>query len=85
MSRLDLSELGREAAALMERLEADYDDGCSLGVVAVIAEVVGQRGETEWSVIEYRCSDGRRWVQAGLFEQARRAAHESTERLDEDE
>lgn len=81
----ELSELGIVAAELMERLEEDYGDKSeiTLGVVAVVAEVNYRDGEDKVSAVEYRCSDGRRWIQSGLFAAAGRGVIESSEDPDE--
>ena len=79
---IDTSDLGVVAAELMEKLERSYLDkeDVKIGVVAVIAEVEFSDADGEYTVIEYRCSDGRKWVQAGLFAQTSRAVHyEETE------
>jgi hypothetical protein len=78
---LDLGDLGVIAAELMERLEEDYADkeSARLGVVAVIAEVEWDDGDSEITAVEYRCSDGRRWVQSGLFTAAERGVRYSSE------
>jgi len=74
---IDTSELGVVAAELMEKLESGYLDkeDVKIGVVAVIAEIEFSEGDDEYTVIEYRCSDPRKWVQAGLFAQTNRAVH----------
>lgn len=74
---LDTTRLGTVAAELMERLINDHadTDGAHVGVVAVVAEVTGSIDGEECTWIEYRCSDSRRWIQAGLFDHAIRAVH----------
>lgn len=69
---LDVGEVGRTAAELMDRLADDYADEetATVGVVAVVVEVTTDK----WSSIEYRCSDERRWIQQGVFLAAMRAA-----------
>jgi hypothetical protein len=73
--------IGQIAAELMERLEdttvlADGETG-RVGIVAVVAEVtVDEPAGPGRTHVTYRCSDPRRWIQAGLFEQARRAVVE---------
>lgn len=74
---MDTSSVGLVAAELMERIQDDYGDGVEVGTVAVVVELDlpaseenDDMGATE---ITCRCSDDRRWVQAGLFEQAKRA------------
>jgi hypothetical protein len=71
---LDTSALGQLAAELMESIEGDYPEA-RLGVVAVVVEL-DEGGATS---IVYRCSDARRWVQAGLFAAAGRAVIDSSE------
>ena len=82
----DISELGVHAAELMEHMETEYaGKNGELGVVAVIAEInyVEDDGE-EVTCIEYRCSDGRRWVQRGIFHEAYRAVGVSSDIPEED-
>lgn len=84
---LELRQIGELTAQLMERLEEDYADiEAEVGVVAVIVELnyVHSNGD-DISAIEYRCSDGRRWVQTGLFDAAKRAVIEFSENPDEDD
>lgn len=86
MSGFRLAELGVLAAELMERLHDDYGakDGAELGVVAVVAEI-NYGGEEGVCVVEFRCSDNRRWVQHGLFAAAQRAVLCSMEHPGDDE
>lgn len=85
---METAELGITAAELMERLEREYagKDDVKLGVVAVIAEVgYTDREGDEVTAVEYRCSDGRHWIQSGLFAAASRACHSSFIPIDDDD
>jgi hypothetical protein len=70
---MDATSVGQLAADLMERIADEYPDECEVGVVALVLEVDippsddEEEGSTE---ITYRCSDGRKWIQAGLFHRA---------------
>ncbi len=68
---LDTTKLSTLALDLIERLAADYEDtpSAEVGVVALVVEIDSE----EVTYVEYRCSDQRKWVQAGLFETAVRA------------
>jgi hypothetical protein len=79
---LDLTRLGELAAELMEALEDEHGEEARLGVVAVVVEVTG--ADDEWTAVQYRCSDPRRWIQSGLFAAAGRAVIDSSEDVDED-
>lgn len=90
----DFAEAAQIAAGLIDRLEQDYQeyDDVRIGVVSVRIGVVSLVAEVEYTVdgdefcsIEYRCSDGRRWIQLGLFESARRGVIRSSEHLDDDD
>ena len=70
---MDVSEVGVLAASLMDSIAEEYGDDCEIGTVAVVVEINHDR----WSAVRYRCNDGRRWVQAGFFEQAKRGVRES--------
>lgn len=88
---LEIEKLGSLAVELMERLEEDYRDeeNVTLGVVAVVVEInYGSDIDPESAdggtcAVEYRCSDGRRWIQHGLFSAAVRAVLDSSEYPDE--
>lgn len=82
---MNVGEIGVVAAELMDRLAADYEnrESVELGVVAVIAEVSWRSGDDEITAVEYRCSDGRRWIQSGLFAAAGRVVIATSE--DEEE
>ena len=82
---LEARDLGVVAAELMERLEEDYatHENVTLGVVAVVAEVNYGPGDDEVCAVEFRCSDGRRWIQRGLFDAAIRAVNASSEDPDD--
>lgn len=82
---METAELGVVAAELMDRLESDYagKQSVEVGIVAVVAEInfIDDGGE-DVTAIEYRCSDGRRWIQAALFEHAKRGVYYSSEESD---
>jgi hypothetical protein len=75
---LDTTELSKLALELIERLADDYEDWekVKTGVVGLVVEVNGKHPEmdNEVTVIEYRCSDPRRWVQGAIFDRAKHAA-----------
>jgi hypothetical protein len=83
---MDTTRLGHVAADLMDHIAEEYGatDGVTLGIVAVIAEVdlPDSDGEPGWTTVQYRCSDARRWIQAGLFDAARRGVESSSEEVD---
>ncbi len=80
----DLSELGKIAAELIDQLELDYErDDVQVGVVALVVEITDSDGD--WTAIQYRCSDPRRWIQLGLFETARRSVIQSSKDIDDDD
>lgn len=83
----DFAEAAQIAAGLIDRLEQDYQeyDDVRIGVVSLVAEVEYTVDGDEFCSIEYRCSDGRRWIQLGLFESARRGVIRSSEHLDDDD
>lgn len=71
---LDTTELGKAAAELMDSLAESYDGlDASIGTVAIVVEVEVTDDGPGWTSIDYRCTDGRRWLQAGLFAAAQRA------------
>lgn len=71
---MDTTRVGEVAATLMELIAEAYGDDATVGVVAIVVEVdippsdPGEHGITE---IQVRCSEPRRWIQAGLLESAR--------------
>lgn len=71
----NVGELGVTAAGLMDRIEADYSEfnEVEVGVVAVIAEINYEKDGEEYTSVEYRCSDPRKWIQGGLFKYASKA------------
>lgn len=79
----DLHQLGLISAELIDRLEEDYRDAeIEVGVVALVVEVTSHKDE--WTAIEFRCSDPRRWIQLGLFDAAARACSGSAESASDD-
>lgn len=66
---IDTSEVGIVAARLMDDIETEHaDEDLSIGVVMLIVELCGQ----EETLIRYRCSDERLWIQRGLLAEAGR-------------
>lgn len=63
---MDTTALGETAARLMDDLAEDFEEDCKLGVVLVIAEI-DREDDGEFPVVQFRCSDGRLWVQDGLL------------------
>jgi hypothetical protein len=63
-----------------DQMEGAHPEGSEVGVIAVVVELTG----AEETMIRYRCSDTRRWLQTGLFEAAKRAV-ETTEYQDEED
>lgn len=66
----------------MERLTERYGEDAEVGTVAVVAEVDCGDDST---AIYYRCTDGRHWIQAGLFEAAKRAVVHSQQHIEDDD
>lgn len=82
-------KIGFLAADVMESIEkATPPDGHSpsIGVVAIVVEINTEEedGPGMTDVI-YRCSDQRRWVQAGFFKRAGDAVYSPMPALDEEE
>jgi hypothetical protein len=74
----DLSTVGSLAADIMDAVEEEYGENssASVGIVAVVAEVnVDEEDGPGFTHVLYRCSDNRRWVQAGLFDAAKLAVN----------
>lgn len=84
---LDLTELGQNAVEMFESLDAEYGElpNVTVGVVAVVAEVTWGDADEEITSVSYRCSDGRRWIQHGIFAAAIRAVGASGESLDNED
>lgn len=85
---LDTTRVGQVAAELMEAIADEHGDAdVEIGEVAVVVEV-GTTDDADadegWTTVNCRCSDHRRWVQAGLLDAAKRAVFASSERADED-
>lgn len=80
---MNLSQIGTEVLDLIEWLERDYSDReVNVGVVAIVVELDETSDGDEYTGIHYRCSDPRRWVQAGLFAGAQRAVYATEEEED---
>lgn len=60
----DVGKVGKLAAELMQAVEEEYPDG-RVGVVGLVIEVV--LDDEQATVLRYRATDPRVWVQAGLF------------------
>lgn len=70
--------IGELAAEFMDELEERYGASAQLKTLAVVVEVeIDEEDGPGWTEILYRCSDNRRWVQAGFFTAATRAVYES--------
>lgn len=72
----DLTEIATTTAELIDSIEEDAAEMeiTNIGVVAVVVEFSGEVDGKGWTDVQYRCSDDRRWIQAGLFEAAKRGA-----------
>lgn len=82
----DWSQAAVVAAQLLDDLETAYGDDIEVGHVMIVVEISGDVGtDDEWTGVHYRCSEARRWVQAGLLTAARRACYASSETPDEDD
>lgn len=66
---LDQTKVGKVIAEQMEAIEGDYGEGCSIGDVCTIVEVVGLHG----SHVRVRTSDMRPHSGLGLIEMAKNA------------
>ena len=69
--------IGKVAAELMEAIDAStVDEGgtATIGEVLVAAEVLLEWPDgTEATLVTCRCSDGRKWIQLGLLQEAERS------------
>lgn len=82
---VDVTDLGALVAGAMEEIEGTYSEEAQLGTFALIVEIDVADGDVPgYTHIVYRCNDNRSWVQAGLFDAAKRAAQNPVE-LNEDE
>ncbi len=84
---IDTTKLGKLAAEMMDRIADEYGDKVEeIGVCAVVVEIDVEEEEGDgYTEVLYRCTDGRRWIQKGLFDAARRAVFDSDKRPDEDD
>jgi hypothetical protein len=84
-SREVLDERMRKfVSEFLDDLPKPFPEGVQMGTIAFVAEMTRtdpETGEIETSEVWFRCSDRRPWIQAGLFEAAKRVA----EFEDEDE
>ena len=71
---IDTADVGKLTAEFMDQLEADLEDGATIGTVAIVIEVDLPTPEPGATTIRYYCNDNRRWLQAGLFRRAMKAA-----------
>jgi len=82
---IDPKALGELAAEFMDALERDFGQDATLGTVAIVAEIdIADDDGPGYCVIRYRCSDRRRWIQAGFFQAASRAAVSDQDEDDEE-
>lgn len=77
---IDTTDVGKLTAEFMDQIEADYGSDASIGTVAIVVEVDVPDDGPGATQICYRCSDGRRWLQAGLFRKAMQAADRGADR-----
>lgn len=73
----DLTNLAQEAAALIDKLEEEMEDGDEVGTVMLLAEVKipATDDHPEGTYLRYRCSDPRFVVQSGMVAWANSAMH----------
>ncbi len=72
---LDQSKIGRVVTEQMAALEALYGEGCEIGDVCSVVEIVGPHGST----VRVRCSDPRAHVAIGLLRVAEATMREGYE------
>lgn len=70
---LDTTKLSTLALDLIESLAEAHDEDAEVGTIALVVEVNGAHEGEPATWVEYRCTDPRRWIQAGLFDAAGRA------------
>jgi hypothetical protein len=78
---MDTTKLTESVFGLIDHVgeSLKHVEDTSIGTVAIVVEVNGmvpdsdhgEGGSATW--VLYRCTDDRRWVQAGLFDAAKRA------------
>jgi hypothetical protein len=76
-------QIGELALEFMEDLEQTYGDQLEVGTLAIIAEIHLDNGGA--TAVEFRCSDGRPWLQRGFFEAAIHAVDATAEIIEDDE
>jgi hypothetical protein len=83
----DWGQVGVIAAELIDSLADSYaDEEIEIGVVAVVVEITGGKlDEENWTAINYRCNNPKRWIQRALFEEAKDVARNSSEERDASE
>jgi hypothetical protein len=74
--------LGNECLAFMEHLTERYGDNFEVGETMLIAEVLVDHEDEEFSCVEFASSDPRRWAQVGFLTAALRAAERTLEAED---
>jgi hypothetical protein len=65
----DQTKIGQVVSEQMEALEADYGDGCEIGDVCTVVEVIGPHGST----VRVRSSSPRLHIAVGLLRVAEAA------------
>jgi hypothetical protein len=66
----NLERITREALDLADRFEQRFGDSATVNAVCVIADVSVVKDDEVLNVIDYSCSDTRRYVQVGLIAEA---------------
>ncbi|MGI8579962.1 MAG: hypothetical protein ACR2K9_05385 [Solirubrobacteraceae bacterium] len=66
---LDQTNIGRLTAELMDRLEQEYGEDCSIGDAVLVTEVVGPDG----TAVTMQATSNRTHVNLGLLEVGRQA------------
>jgi hypothetical protein len=66
---LDQTNIGRLTADLMDRLEEEYGEDCSIGDVVLVTEVVGPHG----TAVTMQATSSGTHVNLGLLEVGRQA------------
>lgn len=83
---VDTHPIGQLVAEVMGEIDELYGENARLGVFALVAEVVIDDEDTPGVTnILYRCNDDRTWIQAGLFDAAKRFAQSGSYPLDNTE
>lgn len=64
---MDTTKLGLECSEMMGELATSFPDDAEVGVVGLVVEITLEDDSTHLATF---CSDTRRWVQIGLFQEA---------------